>query len=155
MIGNGNFFKLSCLPKRNICCSPARGTIEFERNSWVILACLQMENHSKIKGLYNGSASFVSAKYLFNNTLIFLISHIRVHLKETAQKKKSVSELVPRQFYISGRLQWLCTKILYGLWNLHILFILFPSAQLFSYCSIYQQYKVSQTVVCGQHVLNS
>lgn len=60
-----------------------------------------MENHSKIKGLFPGSASFVSAKYLFNNTLIFLMSHIRVRLKETAQKKKSVSELVPRQFYIS------------------------------------------------------
>lgn len=101
MVGIGDFFQLSCLPKRNICCSPARRPIEVERNSWVILAWLQMENHSKIKGLFQGLGSFVSAKCLFNNTLIFLISHMRVHLKETAQKKKSVSELVPRQLYIS------------------------------------------------------
>lgn len=69
--------------------------------------------------------------------------------------KKSVSELVPRQFHISFQIG--CKDSIQKFFTACRIyrFFLFPSRLSNSYCSIYQQYKVSQTVVCGQHVVNS
>lgn len=53
-----------------------------------------------LKYLFQRSVHFVSANYLFNNTFLFLIPHMGMHLKETAWMKKSVSEFIPRQYYI-------------------------------------------------------
>lgn len=85
------------------------------------------ESLKALKVLFQGQCICI-VSYLFTNALLFLISHIGVHIKETARMKKSVSELVLRVSHqFSNRLQRLYTKILYGLWNLQILFIPFQA----------------------------
>ena len=56
--------------------------------------------------MFQGSVYFVSANCLFSNAFLFPVSHIGMHLKETARMKKSILELVPRQFHIDFQISY-------------------------------------------------
>lgn len=82
-------------------CSPERETIEVEKSSWIILAWLWKSITQSIKACFRDHCLLYQQIIFLVMPLLFLASRVRVRLKETAQKKNSVLDRVPRQLYIS------------------------------------------------------